>query len=684
MEKLLEYLPRGNMLSDREWARRHRFLQWILLAHPLGMYLLAVPLGRGVVPSALALAPALGCLGLSLLIRGRRPSSFFVTAGLVYSSAALVWVTNGSIEAHFHFFVIIGFIALYQDWVPFLWNIVFTVLSHGLGSWFQRDLMFNHPAAQNDPWLWSAIHGVAVLAACAGMVIFWRVSEDEQNARQELARRLTDAEIGRRRFTSELLVNLARRNQTMLYRQLDIINQLEEKEQDPDALAELFRLDHLATRVRRNAESLLVLSGEEPYRVWSAPVPLHDVVRAAIAETEHLDRVEMAVDRVPAVVGPAVTDLTHLLAELTENAVRFSPPDANVDLRTRRHVTAAGAQLLTIEDYGVGMPAEDLAAANRLLADAPEVDLSVSRRLGFHVVARLAARHGVTVTLSPTPGAGVTAAVLIPAELFAGTATVPRPRPAEPVPDRAAAPALPVRPARAERTARPAVAHQAATRSPVTHAAVTHTAVTDAGVTDDGPLWSAEVAERIAMTQPLPAVRGDGPRHGMQDHGADPAEPTTGFDGRTADGRWPGWWEPPVTTAPPDLPDDNGFTDGFTHVTGFTGVTDLADEVTEDHTDDEGIHGNGGTVGGDHDGRDDDAAGGAGGPRLTRRVPQTHLAPELRLAPDAPTDRPAHVPSRAPDALSRYQASRRAAQAEGHGDGYGLNGSSVEWSAGQR
>src|SRR5690606_21926662 len=160
-----------------------------------------------------------------------------------------------TIEAHFHFFIIIGFIALYQDWVPFLWNAAFTTVSHGVGSIWAPELIFNHPAAQQHPWVWASIHGIGVFIACVGMVIFWRIT--------------ADAEIGRRRFTSEMLVNLARRNQSMLYRQLDIINQLEEKERDPDALSQLFTLDHLATRVRRNAESLLVLAGEQPPRTWS-------------------------------------------------------------------------------------------------------------------------------------------------------------------------------------------------------------------------------------------------------------------------------------------------------------------------------------------------------------------------------------------------------------------------------
>ena len=281
-----------------------------------------------------------------------------------------------------------------------------------------RSLMFNHPAAQADPWLWSLVHGVAVLLACVGVMLFWRVTEDEQNEKDDLTRKLADAEIGRRRFTSDMLVNLARRNQSMLYRQLEIINQLEESERNPDALAELFRLDHLTTRVRRNAENLLVLSGEKPPRVWSQPVPLRDVVRAAIAETEDLDRVAFEIPEGPLVDGASVTDVTHLLAELTENAVRFSPPDTAVTIRGRRDPRGGRGQLLTVEDWGVGMDEADLAAANTLLAEPPEVDLSVSKRLGFHVVARLAARHGIRVALSPTPGSGITASVALPGSLF--------------------------------------------------------------------------------------------------------------------------------------------------------------------------------------------------------------------------------------------------------------------------
>ncbi|MGH3814037.1 MAG: ATP-binding protein [Pseudonocardiaceae bacterium] len=419
MTRLLDYLPRGNLLDDTAWRKRHQFVLWVLGLHLPALFVFAQLLQHSLLTTFVGLIPLIGCMLLGIATPQRRVASFFTSAGLVYCSAALVVFSRGSIEAHFHFFIIIGIIALYQDWVPFLWNIVFTVLSHGIGTAWQAGLIFNHPAAQVNPWVWSLIHGVAVLLACVGVVIFWRTTEDEQHKSMRLATQLADTELGQRKFTSELLVNLARRNQSMLYRQLDIISRLEEKERDPDALGELFRIDHLATRIRRNAESLLVLSGEEAPRIWSEPVGLIDVVRAAIAETEHLDRVTFSVDERLSVLGHTVTDLTHVLAELTENAVRFSPPQAKVTIRTRPCVRTPGEAVVTIEDWGVGMPPEDLAQANDLLAVPRDIDLSASQRLGLHVVARLAARHRIRASLTTTPGSGITAVVVLPAELFA-------------------------------------------------------------------------------------------------------------------------------------------------------------------------------------------------------------------------------------------------------------------------
>jgi signal transduction histidine kinase len=419
LTRLLDYLPRGNLLDDAAWSKRHQLVLWVLGLHLPALFVFALWLQHSLLATVVGLIPLIGCLLFGIWKPQRRVASFFTSAGLVYCAAALVVFSRGSIEAHFHFFIIIGFIALYQDWVPFLWNIVFTVLSHGIGTAWQAGLIFNHPAAQVNPWVWSLLHGVAVLFACVGVVIFWRTSEDEQHKSMRLATRLADAELSQRKFTSDLLVNLARRNQSMLYRQLDIISQLEEKERDPDALGDLFRLDHLATRIRRNAESLLVLAGEEAPRIWSESVALIDVVRAAIAETEHLERVAFSVDERLAVLGHTVTDLTHVLAELTENAVRFSPPEAKVTIRTRPCQQPSGEVVITIEDWGVGMRPDDLARANDLLAAPRDIDLSASQRLGLHVVARLAARHRIRAALTATPGSGITAVVALPAELFA-------------------------------------------------------------------------------------------------------------------------------------------------------------------------------------------------------------------------------------------------------------------------
>ena len=518
MTRLLAYLPRGNTLDDRAWHKRHVFLQGLLLLHLLLLYAFGLFMGRSAWDTMVVLSVPAACLVLGHLITHRRTASVLITAGLTYGSAVLVSFSNGSIEAHFHFFIMIGFIALYQDWVPFLWNVVFTVLSHGLGSVARTDLIFNHPAGQTSPWVWSAIHGVAVLAACCGVVIFWETTEREQRKTLELTKQLADAEITRRRFTSDLLVNLARRNQSLLYRQLGLINQLEDQEEDPDALADLFRLDHLATRIRRNAESLLVLSGEEPPRTWGRPVALVDVVRAAIAETEDLDRVVFAVDERLAVFGNAVADLTHLMAELVENAVHFSPPEASVIIRTRPYLQTPGAHVLTVEDWGVGMRAEDMAAANDLLATPQDVDLSVSQRLGLHVVARLAQRHGIEVSLTPTPGCGVTAAVVLPPSLFSDPDATPD----------EGSPARPrSRPARPGRPGRLAAARRPTSRRPAPPVP---------------PGWAP--AERWVDLTDEPAGNGHG-----RDGGGNGTAPAAVPAGDADD--WSGWWEP----SPGDLED---------------------------------------------------------------------------------------------------------------------------------
>jgi signal transduction histidine kinase len=652
MSKLLQYIPHGNTLDETAWRKRHDLLSLLLLLHVPGLFLFGVALGRTVGYTAWAFGPPLALLVAGRLARNRRVASFFVTVGLVYCSAALVGLSRGSIEAHFHFFIIIGFIALYQDWVPFLWNIAFTVLSHGLGSGLQKNLIFNHPAGQGNPWLWSAIHGLAVMFACGGVVIFWRANEQEQQKTLKLATELADAEVTHRRFTSELLVNLARRNQSLLYRQLHVINQLEDQEEDPDALADLFHLDHLATRIRRNAESLLVLSGEQPPRVWSKPVPLLDVVRAAIAETDDLDRVVFNVDERATVSGNAVADLTHMLAELVENAVHFSPPESSVSVRTRPHLQHSGGWVLTVEDWGVGLPAEDLAAANELLAAPGDVDLSVSQRLGLHVIARLAQRHGVQVSLSPTPGGGITAVVVLPPDLFSEGDAAPVEPAAAPVEPAAA----PVEPAAAEAVPVPSLVALGAGSSPSPNGGGEEPAWQGWWQPPAGGHLAAQPGpDRESPDGPwadLPEATRQVPDEGLQDRPAAglPAAglPAAGLP--AADRRAQDW--PPANLPAADEPvQDRQALRRSLRPAAPASVSGLGEDWSEAAV---------------------QAAPGTAGtpPPLTRRVPQAHLAPELRRQDGAAAPSPVTPPAqRLPNAaqaraaLARYQASREAARA---------------------
>ncbi len=231
-----------------------------------------------------------------------------------------------------------------------------------------------------------------------------------------------------RRNVADALVNLARRNQNLLGRQLNFITELETHEASPDTLADLFRLDHLATRMRRNAESLLVLAGVEPRRHGTAPAPLNDVIRAALGEVDQFQRVTFPTVQPVTIVGSAVADLAHLLAELTENALRFSPPDQPVEIRGQTY-TSAEAYLISVIDQGFGMSPQDIDLANRRLAQAEDFTVAPSRYLGHYVAAGLAARHGITVTLEPTAAAvgaggagrsGITARVRLRRDLLVG------------------------------------------------------------------------------------------------------------------------------------------------------------------------------------------------------------------------------------------------------------------------
>ncbi|MGD0554715.1 MAG: nitrate- and nitrite sensing domain-containing protein [Streptosporangiaceae bacterium] len=224
--------------------------------------------------------------------------------------------------------------------------------------------------------------------------------------------RLAGDEAMLRANLNAMFVNLSRRSQSLIERQLGIIDGLEQSEAEPDRLSSLFRLDHLATRMRRNSENLLVLAGHEAPRKWSQAVPLVDVLRAAVSEIEQYDRIALNVQPGVVVAGRAASDVVHLAAELVENATAFSPEDTAV-MVTGQQVPTGGV-LLEITDEGLGISEQDLAYANWRLESPPVVDVAVSRRMGLFVVGRLAARHGIRVRLQHGSAGGLSALIWLP------------------------------------------------------------------------------------------------------------------------------------------------------------------------------------------------------------------------------------------------------------------------------
>ncbi|WP_246062113.1 sensor histidine kinase [Haloactinospora alba] len=220
---------------------------------------------------------------------------------------------------------------------------------------------------------------------------------------------------------NRVFLSIAHRNQSLVQRQLHVLDRVEREEEDPDLLEDLFHLDHLATRGRRNAENLIILGGEQPGRRWRTPIPLVDVLRGAISETEEYARVKLRAVPELALSGKVVADVIHLVAELVENATAFSPPHTQVYISSE---TVPKGLVVEIEDRGLGMGQEALDQANQTLSQAPEFDvmaLTPDSRLGLFVVARLAEKHGIHVQLRPSPYGGTRAVVLVPSALVSST-----------------------------------------------------------------------------------------------------------------------------------------------------------------------------------------------------------------------------------------------------------------------
>ena len=214
-----------------------------------------------------------------------------------------------------------------------------------------------------------------------------------------------------RKGVNQVFLNISMRNQSLLHRQLGMLDSMERRTSEPGALADLFRLDHLTTRMRRHAEGLIILSGAMPGRGWRDPVPVVDILRAAVAEVEDYVRVDVASESDDLIAGNAVSDVIHLIAELVENAAVFSPPNTRIEVRAERVGTGLVAE---VEDRGLGLSPDELDDINARLASPAEFDLANSEQLGLFVVSRLAARHAIKVSLRRSVYGGTTAIVLLP------------------------------------------------------------------------------------------------------------------------------------------------------------------------------------------------------------------------------------------------------------------------------
>ncbi|MEU9146487.1 ATP-binding protein [Streptomyces sp. NPDC048349] len=260
----------------------------------------------------------------------------------------------------------------------------------------------------------------------AGVDEFWLLSQELRGAREQahatlvrLAGPATPSDSERK---VEVFVNLARRLQSLVHREISLLDELEDTVEDPDLLKELFHVDHLATRIRRHAENLAVLGGAASRRQWTRPIDLSEVLRSSVAEVEQYTRVKVVPPAGGSVRGHAVADVVHLLAELVENATVFSAPDTDVVLRAER-VTAGIA--VEVEDRGLGMPPEEQHRMNALLGDPDQIsvrNLLADGRIGLFVVSALARRHGIAVELKSNIYGGVLAVLVLPQELLGAEA----------------------------------------------------------------------------------------------------------------------------------------------------------------------------------------------------------------------------------------------------------------------
>lgn len=442
---------------------RHRMLIAILAVHVPLLILLGMDRHHGSRESAIVALPVLLATLAARFLRGREGRSLAVVLGLAWASYAVVYLDGGAPEAYLHPLFVVVLVALYQDPLLLGTGVVALAAACAVPAALHPGFVFAPRSAElRDPWPWTALHVLAIVGVAGAAALSWRRDvpvpvfadpapgaaepEPDPEVAEHIARaRAAELALARRQATYALMTNLARRNQSLVGRQLATLDELERDERDPDVLAGLFGLDHLATRMRRNAENLLVLAGAPggTSRSFARPVPVDELLRGAAAEVEQYARVTVSVGAEGGVAGHVVSDVAHLLAELLDNALACSPPDSAVVVGAAP--ATDGGLRLWVADEGIGMTAQRMAEHNAVLSDTSE-ETEVGASLGFPVVRRLAARHGIRVSLGAREGGqqGLVAYVDLPADLVVGTMAEVEATPA-PAGDPATATALPGR-----------------------------------------------------------------------------------------------------------------------------------------------------------------------------------------------------------------------------------------------
>ena len=423
LRRIVDWLPRDMSLPEEEFRSRHRAMAGLLLLHLPVLAVYGWSQGAELVPLAIELAPMAVLLAIAVI--GAMPhtaKAFAAGTGLLYGSLVLLHLSGGAAEASLHFLIVLAFTFLYRIWSLFGWSLVLMASSYALLDLARPFLDTTGVEVVRPEMALGALVTAGSLASI-GLVLAWKSAADHLQsavAALETARERDEA-AARRDAYGKMYVNLARRGQSLVDRQLQVIDDLEQDVDDPDILASVFELDHLTTRVRRHGESLLVVADIDLPNRSTEPVPLSDVVRGAQSEIEQYRRVDARIDPSIAVEGTVTRDLVHLLAELLDNATTYSPPSTTVKVHAR--AGGVGSVVLTIEDRGLGLTPERLAEANADLQNTEELDENSIRHLGFRVVARLAEKHGITVRLTSTNGGGVTAWVEVPADIVVSADT---------------------------------------------------------------------------------------------------------------------------------------------------------------------------------------------------------------------------------------------------------------------